>query len=71
MRPILCDVCKKDVGIRFFEFKKIHKEMDYGIEQDTITYELCSKKCLLELLDNIKEFTEKDKTYDKPWLERG
>ena len=60
----LCDICEKEVGIRWFELKKIHREMDYGMKLDSGTHEVCSKACLLKLMDKIKEFTIKDKSED-------
>lgn len=63
-KKTLCDICEKDVGIRWFELKGVHKEMDYGMKLDAVTYEVCSKACLLKLIDKIEEFTVKDKSED-------
>lgn len=63
----VCNVCGKDIGIRWFELRNIHKEMDYGMKSDERKYDLCSKACLRKLIDNdIKEFTKKEMIYDDP-----
>lgn len=65
----VCNICGKDIGIRWFELRGIHKEMDYGAKLDERKYDLCSKACLQKLInDDINEFTNKEMMYDDPAL---
>lgn len=60
----ICDICKEDIGIRWFELIRHHKEMDHGIDIGEGTYDVCSKTCLEKLMNKIKEFTKDEKMYD-------
>ncbi len=69
MENKICDICKKDVSSniprRWFELRKIYKEMDYGMEMDEMELHICSKKCLIELAKNMKELSDKIPWYDR------
>lgn len=59
-----CDICGKEIGLRWYKLKRHHKEMDYGMVLDEGTDEVCSKACLVELVDKIKEFTKPELMYE-------
>ena len=63
---VTCDVCGKEIGLRWFVLERKHKEMDYGMVMNEGTYEVCSKACLVKLIDKRREFTELEMMYDSP-----
>jgi hypothetical protein len=54
-----CDICGKEIGRRWFELKQIYKEMDYGMHMDEGKYDICSKVCMIKLLDGKQELDNK------------
>lgn len=62
----MCDICGKEIGLRWFVLERKHKEMDYGMVMDEGTYEVCSKVCLIELINERREFTKLEMMYDSP-----
>jgi hypothetical protein len=62
----MCDICGKEIGLRWFVLERKHKEMDYGMVMSEGTYEVCSKECLIKLVDKLKEFTKLETMYDSP-----
>lgn len=66
VKKTICDICDKEIGLRWFELIRHHKEMDYGMVKDEGTYEVCSKACLEKLIDRLKEFNKLEQMYDTP-----
>jgi hypothetical protein len=55
----ICDACGKEIGRRWFELRQIYIERDYGMPMDEGKYDVCSKVCLINLLDKKEELDDK------------
>lgn len=65
-RKIICDGCGKEIDSNVrYQLKLIYKEMDWGIEQDKGNMDLCSKKCVEDLLKELDERKERIEEKDR------
>lgn len=65
-RKIICDNCGKEINSNVrYKLKLIYKEMDWGMEQDKRDIDLCSKKCVNNVLEELDECKERIEEKDR------
>ncbi len=55
-KKIVCDDCEKEIksNVRY-QLKLIYREMDWGQELNKGDFDLCSKNCVLAVLEKFEE----------------